>query len=90
MSLIRDSRPMGDTLLRIGRAALGAEEGKGPIPWPTFEQYVKAAWAPLVKGELEVALRRGGLFGEVAPAAVTLKIAGAIRRPRSSTATAAV
>jgi anaerobic selenocysteine-containing dehydrogenase/Fe-S-cluster-containing dehydrogenase component len=76
MSPIRDSRPMGDTLLRIGRAALGAEEGKGPIPWPTFEQYVKAAWTPLVKGELEVALRRGGLFGEVAPAAVTLKIAG--------------
>ncbi len=76
MSPIRDSRPMGDTLLRIGRAALGAEEGKGPIPWSTFEQYVKAAWAPLVKGELEGALRRGGLFGEVAPAAVTLKIAG--------------
>src|SRR5580765_836639 len=81
MSPIRDSRPMGDTLLRIGRAALGAEEGKGPIPWPTFEQYVKAAWAPLVKGELEVALRRGGLFADVPPAAVTLKVAGADPAP---------
>src|SRR5262249_6412929 len=75
MSPIRDSKPMGDTLLRVGRAALGTEEGKGPIPWPTFEQYVKAAWAPLVKGELEGALRRGGVFGEIAPAAVTVKVA---------------
>src|SRR5215467_2104015 len=41
MSPIRDARPMGDTLLRIGRAALGVEEGKGPIPWPSFEHYVK-------------------------------------------------
>src|SRR5436309_1590157 len=76
MSPIRDSRPMGDTLLRIGRAALGVEEGKGPIPWPTFEQYLKAAWASLVKGELEGALRRGGVFGEVAPAAVTATVSG--------------
>jgi len=76
MSPIRDSRPMGDTLLRIGRAALGVEEGKGPIPWPTFEHYMKAAWAPLVKGELEGALRRGGVFGEVAPAAVTVRVSG--------------
>ena len=48
---------MGDVLLRVGRAVLGTEEGKGPLPWPTFEQYVKAAWEPLVKGELEGALR---------------------------------
>ena len=27
---------------RVGRAALGTEEGKGPLPWPTFEQYVKS------------------------------------------------
>src|SRR5439155_19899214 len=71
---IRDARPMGDTLLRIGRVALGAEEGKGPLPWPTFEHYLKAAWEPLVKGQLEAALRRGGLFGEVAPVAVTAKV----------------
>src|SRR6266566_6407739 len=76
MSPVRDSRPMGDTLLRIGRAALGVEEGKGPIPWPTFEQYLKGAWASLVKGELEGALRRGGVFGEAAPAAVTAKVSG--------------
>jgi anaerobic selenocysteine-containing dehydrogenase/Fe-S-cluster-containing dehydrogenase component len=81
MSPIRDSRPMGDTLLRIGRAALGVEEGKGPIPWPTFEQYVKGAWAPLVKGDLEGALGRGGVFADAAPAAVTVKVAAADAAP---------
>src|SRR5213593_2173017 len=74
MAPIRDSRPMGDTLLRIGRAALGAEEGKGPLPWPTFEQYLKAAWEPLAKGGLEEALRRGGLFADVAAVPVAAKI----------------
>ena len=75
MAPIRDSRPMGDILLHIGRAVLGTEAGKGPLPWPTFEQYVKAAWEPVVKGALEGALRRGGLFTDVAPVAVTAKIA---------------
>jgi len=74
MSPIRDARPMGDTLLRIGRAVLGVEEGKGPIPWPTFEQYVKGAWTHLVKGDLEGALRRGGVYGDVAAAPVTAKV----------------
>src|SRR2546426_2689634 len=74
MAPIRDSRPMGDTLLRVGRAALGTEAGKGPLPWPTFEQYVKAAWEPLVKGQLEGALRHGGLFADAAPVAVTAKV----------------
>jgi anaerobic selenocysteine-containing dehydrogenase/Fe-S-cluster-containing dehydrogenase component len=75
MAPIRDSRPMGDTLLRVGRAALGTEEGKGPLPWTTTEQYLKATWAPLVKGDLEGALRRGGVFADVATASVTAKIA---------------
>ena len=81
MSPIRDSRPMGDTMLRIGRAVLGAEEGKGPIPWPTFEQYVKGVWTPLVKGDLEGALRRGGLFSDVAPAAVSVKVSAGDAAP---------
>jgi len=50
------------------------EEGKGPIPWPTFEQYVKSIWAPLVKGNLEDALRRGGVFADVPAAPVTAKV----------------
>src|SRR5215813_5296164 len=74
MSPIRDARPMGDTLLQIGRAALGVEEGKGPIPWPTFEQYAKGTWTPLIKGDLEGALRRGGVFADVAAASVIAKV----------------
>src|SRR2546428_10235315 len=81
MAPIRDSRPMGDTLLRIARAALGAEEGKGPLPWPSFEQYVKAAWEPLVKGQLGRALRHGGLFADVAPVAGTAKVSAAEPAP---------
>src|SRR5206468_11661287 len=48
---VRDSRPIGDTVLAMGRAVLGSEEGKGPLPWATLEQYLKAAWAPVVKDE---------------------------------------
>src|SRR5205823_10255543 len=39
MKPIRDARPMGDVLLAVGRTALGSEEGKGPLPWSTVEQY---------------------------------------------------
>jgi hypothetical protein len=33
MKPIRDARPMGDVLLAAGRAVLGGEAGKGPLPW---------------------------------------------------------
>ena len=71
MSPVRDARPMGDVLLAVGRAVLGTEEGKGPLPWTTFEQYVRAAWEPVVKGQWEAALQQGGVWRDVAPAAVT-------------------
>jgi molybdopterin-containing oxidoreductase family iron-sulfur binding subunit len=73
MMPIRDSRPMGDVLLTLGRAALGTEEGKGPLPWPSVEAQVRAAWKPLVGGQWEAALRQGGVFKDVATAAVTAK-----------------
>src|SRR5213078_1689680 len=44
MKPIRDARPLGDVLLSVARAVLGTEEGKGPLPWPSFEAYLKAAW----------------------------------------------
>jgi anaerobic selenocysteine-containing dehydrogenase/Fe-S-cluster-containing dehydrogenase component len=72
MKPIRDSRPMGDVLLAVGRAALGTEEGKGPLPWSTFEQYLKAAWEPTVKGQWEPVLHQGGVWRDVATAAVTV------------------
>jgi anaerobic selenocysteine-containing dehydrogenase/Fe-S-cluster-containing dehydrogenase component len=73
MKPIRDSRPLGDVLLAVARTVLGAEEGKGPLPWATFEHYVKAAWAPMVKGDLAGPLGQGGVWRDVAPAAVAAK-----------------
>jgi anaerobic selenocysteine-containing dehydrogenase/Fe-S-cluster-containing dehydrogenase component len=73
MKPIRDSRPMGDVLVAVARTVLGAEEGKGPLPWATFEQYVRAAWEPVVKGDLAGALAQGGVWRDVALAAVTAK-----------------
>ncbi|HMH51514.1 MAG TPA: molybdopterin-dependent oxidoreductase, partial [Candidatus Acidoferrum sp.] len=60
MSPIRDSRPMGDVLLALGRTVLGSEEGKGPLPWASFEQYLRSAWEPAIKaGQWEGALQQG-------------------------------
>jgi molybdopterin-containing oxidoreductase family iron-sulfur binding subunit len=38
MAPIRDARQMGDVLLAVARTALGAEEGKGPLPWANTAQ----------------------------------------------------
>jgi molybdopterin-containing oxidoreductase family iron-sulfur binding subunit len=74
MKPIRDARPMGDVLLTVGRTVLGSEEGKGPLPWTTFEHYLRSVWEPLVKGQWEAALHQGGVWRDVAPAAVTAKV----------------
>ena len=70
MKPIRDARPLGDVLLSVGRAVLGTEEGKGPLPWPGFEPYLRQAWEPLVKGDLAAAQRQGGVWRDVPAAAV--------------------
>ena len=72
MKPVRDARPMGDVLLTVGRAVLGTQEGKGPLPWPTFEEYLKATWEPVVKGQWEAALQQGGAWRDVPAAAVTV------------------
>jgi molybdopterin-containing oxidoreductase family iron-sulfur binding subunit len=73
---VREARPMGDVLLAAGRTALGTEEGKGPLPWATFEQYLKAAWEPIVKGQWEAVLHQGGAWREGAAAvSVTPRLA---------------
>jgi molybdopterin-containing oxidoreductase family iron-sulfur binding subunit len=85
MSPIRDARPMADVLLAVGRAALGSEEGQGPLPWTSFEPYLRAAWEPRLRGQAggwEAALGRGGLWTDVAPAPVTARVSGvAVGRP---------
>src|SRR5499433_1078040 len=70
MKPIRDSRPVGDVLLSVARTVLGTEEGKGPLPWASFEPYLKQAWEPLVKGDLATAQRQGGVWRDVPTAAL--------------------
>ena len=74
MKPIKDARPMGDVLLAAGRAALGAEAGKGPLPWESFEQYLKSAWEPVVKGQWAETLSQGGVWRDIAAAGVSAKI----------------
>ncbi|TMQ17007.1 MAG: 4Fe-4S dicluster domain-containing protein [Candidatus Rokuibacteriota bacterium] len=75
MKPIRDARPMGDVLLAVGRTALGTEEGKGPLPWSTVEQYLKTTWDSVVKaGQWNAALSQGGTWREVAAAGVTARV----------------
>jgi anaerobic selenocysteine-containing dehydrogenase/Fe-S-cluster-containing dehydrogenase component len=74
MAPIRDSRPMGDVLITLARTVLGSEEGKGPLPWANFEQYVRTAWDATIKaGQWETVLQQGGVWKDVGVAAVTPK-----------------
>jgi len=81
MSPVRDSRPMGDTFLAIGRAVLRSEEGKGPLPWATFERYLRATWEPLVRDGWAATLRQGGVWKEPAPVVVSTRVAPADATP---------
>src|SRR5439155_5699787 len=75
MMPIRDSRPFGDLMLTIGRAALGTtEEGKGPLPWPSVEAYVKTAWEPTVKDQWAAALQHGGVWRDTPAVGVAPKV----------------
>src|SRR3989442_962794 len=75
MKPIRDARPMGDVLLAVGRTALGTEAGKGPLPWESFEQYLKTAWEPVAKGpQWAEALSQGGAWRDVPAAGVSASV----------------
>jgi Fe-S-cluster-containing dehydrogenase component len=58
-------------LLTVARTVLGTEEGKGPLPWTTYEQYLKAAWEPVVKGQWAATLNQGGVWRDVPAVAVS-------------------
>ena len=81
MKPIRDARPMGEVLLGVTRTVLGSEEGKGPLPWATFEQFVKASWEPVVKSDWAGALSQGGVWRDVPTAAVSAKPASVDATP---------
>ena len=50
---------------RSARAALGAEEGKGPLSWGTVGQYVRETWEAALPGQWPAALQQGGAWRDV-------------------------
>jgi len=77
-----DGKSLGGLLLSVGRQALGAEAGKGPLGAATFADYVKAEWTAagkdLGKGKpfvefWEESLRRGGAWRETPAPAFALR-----------------
>ncbi len=74
MSPLRDARATGDVLIALGRAVLGSEEGKGPLPWAGFEPYLRSTWEPVVKsGQWETALQQGFVAKDVPAGAAIAK-----------------
>jgi molybdopterin-containing oxidoreductase family iron-sulfur binding subunit len=78
-----EARSPGDILLAVGRQALGAEEGKGPLQWASFEEYLQEEWKKLAKeygggrpwAEFwEEALRRGGVWRPAATGPVAARV----------------
>jgi molybdopterin-containing oxidoreductase family iron-sulfur binding subunit len=83
--VIIDGKPVagkatGDILLSVGRQALGTEEGKGPLKWASFQDYVREQWQGLAReyggGKSAVdfweeSLRRGGAWRAVTAPATT-------------------
>jgi molybdopterin-containing oxidoreductase family iron-sulfur binding subunit len=81
-----EGRATGDILLSVGRQALGSAEGKGPLKWASFEDYVREQWQGLGReygaGKSspdfwEESLRRGGAWRASVVAAGAAAAAGA-------------
>ena len=82
MRPIRDARPMGDVLLAAGRAVLGSEEGKGPLPWEGFEAYHRSVWDSAIKaGQWAAVLRQGGIWKDPPVVAVTPRVTAITTQP---------
>ena len=76
------ARATGDVFLSVGRQALGLEEGKAPLKWASFQDFLKEEWQKVAKeygsaGPFmefwEAALRRGGVWRTPAAPAVSLR-----------------
>jgi anaerobic selenocysteine-containing dehydrogenase/Fe-S-cluster-containing dehydrogenase component len=77
-----DGKPTGDVFLSLGRQALGLEEGKGPLRWASFQDFLKEEWQKTARDYgntgpfndfWETALRRGGVWRAGAAPAVSLR-----------------
>jgi molybdopterin-containing oxidoreductase family iron-sulfur binding subunit len=96
MSPVFDSKAFGDVLLSVGRDVLQAPEGKGPLPWKSFDEYLRAQWQSLAREFApgkpfdlfwEESLRRGGAWKSVTPVSVQAR-AGALAEAGASSAPA--
>jgi molybdopterin-containing oxidoreductase family iron-sulfur binding subunit len=77
-----EAKNPGDILLGVGRRALGMEEGKGPLRWPTFRDFLTEEWQKIARAQggsepfaefWEAALRRGGIWRTPQAATVNLR-----------------
>ena len=77
-----EGKATGDVFLRMGRQALGLEEGKGPLKWASFQEFVQDEWQKTAKDYgstgpfaefWETALRRGGVWRTGAAPTVSLR-----------------
>ncbi|HSE02666.1 MAG TPA: molybdopterin dinucleotide binding domain-containing protein, partial [Methylomirabilota bacterium] len=75
-------KAMGDIFLSVGRQALGLEEGKGPLKWASFQDFLREEWQKVAReygiaGSFmdfwEAALRRGGIWRTPPAPAVSLR-----------------
>src|SRR5229473_7609540 len=76
------AKATGDVFLGVGRQALGLEEGKGPLKWASFQDFIREEWQKTAKDYgntgpftefWEAALRRGGVWRTGAAPAVSLR-----------------
>jgi molybdopterin-containing oxidoreductase family iron-sulfur binding subunit len=84
---------VGDILLALGRQALGLDPGKGPLPWASFEAFLKERWQAIGKKEApatgfldfwEASLRRGGLWRDRASQPVALRAEAGQIKPETA------
>jgi len=77
-----DGKATGDVFLSVGRQALGLEDGKGPLKWATFQDFIREEWQKTAKDHgntgpftefWEAALRRGGVWRAGPSPAVSLR-----------------
>jgi anaerobic selenocysteine-containing dehydrogenase/Fe-S-cluster-containing dehydrogenase component len=78
-----EAKSTADILLSVGRQALGSEEGKGPLKWASFQEYVTEEWKKLAvtfgAGKSfpefwEASLKRGGAWRATSAAGTAVKI----------------
>src|SRR4029453_317949 len=76
------ARSTGDVLLSAGRKALGLEEGKGPLRWASFQDFLRAEWQKVARDcgsnapfadFWDAALRRGGVWRTPTAPAISIR-----------------